>query len=145
MTGPAPEPVVLGAPPLVMPEARPAVRTRVLVVDDEPDILRMLRRVLMDLGYEVQVTDRPYDALELYRASAPAFDLVVTDYSMPGMDGLELVRAMRAERVDAFFLMITAQAPALSPAEFRQAGIHCVLTKPFSVRTFGALVQAALG
>ena len=68
-------------------------RTRILVVDDEPQITRVLRTSLSSQGYDIRVANDGETALEIMKDWTP--DLVITDLSMPNMDGLELCRRLR--------------------------------------------------
>ncbi|MCU0700560.1 MAG: response regulator, partial [Myxococcaceae bacterium] len=76
---------------------------RFLVVDDDPSITDVLRRVLESMGHPVTVFTDPLEA-----AQATDFDLVVTDYMMPNLNGIELLGVLRAKRPDAVRLLITA-------------------------------------
>ena len=72
-----------------------AEKKRILVVDDEPQITRVLRTALTGSGYEVRTADDGHGGLRLAREWQP--DLVITDISMPNMSGIELCRQLRAE------------------------------------------------
>jgi response regulator RpfG family c-di-GMP phosphodiesterase len=76
---------------------------RFLVVDDDPSITDVLRRILESMGHPVTVFTNPLEA-----AQATEFDLVVTDYMMPNLNGIELLGVLRAKRPDAVRLLITA-------------------------------------
>ena len=115
---------------------------RVLVVDDCPAVLRFVARALADAGYAVVVQDDPRAALALYRQAGEPIDLVVTDYSMPHLNGLQLVEAMRAARPGGAFLMITADGPPLGASALRARGIGRLLPKPFSLPDLLAAVEA---
>jgi two-component system KDP operon response regulator KdpE len=67
---------------------------RILIVDDERQITRVLRTSLQSSGYEVSVANNGMEAFNLFKSVAP--DLIITDLSMPEMDGLELTRAIRS-------------------------------------------------
>ena len=81
---------------------------RILVVDDEPQITRVLRASLTSSGYQVLLARDGVEAFDLYRQSTP--DLVITDLFMPRMDGIELTRAIRQMGALTF--------PRMSPAWF---------------------------
>ena len=118
------------------------VGRRVLVVDDCPAVLRFVARALSDADYAVEVHDDPRAALARYRQAGDLIDLVITDYSMPHLNGLHLVEAMRAARSGGAFLMITADGPSLSDQELRAHGIGQLLRKPFTMSDLRAAVQA---
>ncbi len=120
---------------------RPA---RILVVDDDPTVLRCVDFLLAAQGHAVTSVPDPHAALELHRTTTPAFDLVITDYHMPRLNGLDLVRAMRRVRPEGRFVMISAQPPALPPAALRAAGLSGLLVKPFAPAELEGLVRAAL-
>jgi len=116
----------------------------VLVVDDEPHILHIVSMKLKNAGYEVLTAMDGEEALELCAAELP--DLVITDYQMPIMSGLELCRAMRASEQTAHIpaIMLTARGFDLEPTEMREAGIAAVLAKPFSPREILEQVRSLL-
>src|SRR5262249_56753513 len=87
---------------------------RILVVDDEPQIARVLRRSLAARGYEVQVAGEGEEALEIFNAWAP--DLIITDLSMPNMGGLELCRRIRATS-QAPIVMLSVQGGTMSKTD----------------------------
>jgi two-component system KDP operon response regulator KdpE len=67
---------------------------RILIIDDEPQITRVLRAALSAQGYDVRTANDPEEGLQVYKEWAP--DLVITDLMMPGMSGVEVTRAIRA-------------------------------------------------
>jgi two-component system chemotaxis response regulator CheY len=105
--------------------------TRILAVDDSPSMRDMVRIALTSAGFEVvQATDGE-EALRLARAEA--FDLVLADVNMPNMDGIALIRALRAE--DAYrhtpILMLTTDGSAERKREGKEAGATGWIVKPF--------------
>lgn len=71
---------------------------RLLIVDDEPAVLDLLRRYLKRLGYVVEIAPNAEAALDLFEATPDGYDLVITDLTLPGMSGEELLRRMREKR-----------------------------------------------
>jgi two-component system KDP operon response regulator KdpE len=114
---------------------------RILVVDDEPQIARVLRRSLAARGYEVQVAVDGEDALEIFNAWAP--DLVITDLSMPIMGGLELCRRIRATS-QAPIIALSAKVEERAKVETLDAGADDYVTKPFGMDELLARVRVAL-
>lgn len=106
---------------------------RILLVDDEPSLARVGERRLAYLGYLPTVTSNSSEALELIRKDPGAFDAVITDYLMPGMDGLELAREIRNLRPDLPVLMFTGYVHGLEDTSVRDAGIAALLQKPASL------------
>ncbi len=103
---------------------------RLLVVDDEPDMLKLLSMIIREkTPYELTTTNNPVEALDL--AKKGGFDLVITDLKMPGLDGIELLEAIR--RVDANIpvIFVTAYGTVESAAEAIEKGGFDFITKPF--------------
>jgi two-component system, OmpR family, KDP operon response regulator KdpE len=114
---------------------------RILVVDDEAQIARVLRRSLAVRGYEVQVAGEGEEALEIFNAWAP--DLVITDLSMPNMGGLELCRRIRATS-QAPIIVLSVKGEERSKVEALDAGADDYVTKPFGIDELLARVRATL-
>lgn len=107
---------------------------KVLVVDDEAHIVHVLSMKLANAGYEAIAAVDGEEALELCLAERP--DLVITDYQMPCMTGLEFCRRLRSnnQTKDIPVLMLTARGFDIPPHEMAAAGIAGVMSKPFSPR-----------
>jgi len=114
---------------------------RILVVDDEAQIARVLRRSLAARGYEVQVAGEGEEALEIFNAWTP--DLVITDLSMPNMGGLELCRRVRATS-QAPIIVLSVKGEERAKVEALDAGADDYVTKPFGMDELLARVRAAL-
>ncbi len=110
-----------------LPKGRGA---RILYVDDEPGLAEVGRRRLEKVGHEVVVAADGAEALGRFRQDPGSFDLVVSDYLMPGMSGLDLARAITALRPDIPVLMLTGYIDDLPEAEILAAGVTRVLGKP---------------
>lgn len=103
-------------------------RGRVLVVDDEPAVARMLRRALTTAGYEVATADNGEKAIGLL--ADPTFDAIVSDIDMPRMSGIQLLQAVRHRHLDVPVILITG-APAMETAvQAISLGALLYLTKP---------------
>ena len=114
---------------------------RILVVDDEPQITRVLRRSLATRGYEVQVAADGEEALDLFRHWAP--DLVITDLSMPHIGGLELCRRLRAIS-QVPIIVLSVKGEEWIKVEALDAGADDYVTKPFGMAELFARVRATL-
>ena len=111
---------------------------RILVVDDFPTMRRIVRNLLGELGFETitDADDGTTAIAELKRSEEP-YDLVITDWNMPLMSGLELLRTIRAhERLRTLpVLMVTAEAKREQIIEAAQAGVNGYIIKPFTAQT----------
>lgn len=116
-------------------------KQRILVVDDEPQITRVLRRSLITQGYDVHVASDGESALQTFGDWPP--DLVVTDLAMPQMDGLELCRRLRAiSQVPIIVLSVRGEENTKVAA--LDSGADDYVTKPFGMEELLARVRAAL-
>jgi len=114
--------------------------SRILIVEDEPKIARALRDALVHGGCTVEVVADGALALDAIRTQQP--DLIVLDLMLPGMSGLEILAALRAEGIRARVLIVTALADEEDLLRGFQAGADDYLTKPFSPRELLARVEA---
>jgi DNA-binding response OmpR family regulator len=113
----------------------------VLVVDDEPQIVRLVRAYLEEAGFRVVIASDGEQALYVARHEKP--DLVVLDILMPRMDGLEFTRRIRRER-NVPIIMLTARAEETDRIVGLELGADDYVTKPFSPRELVARVRAVL-
>jgi PAS domain S-box-containing protein len=116
----------------------------VLVVDDDEAIARVTERALKRFGYRVTTRMSSGAALEVFRANPAEFDLVVTDYTMPGMTGVQLARELRLLRPDVPMILATGLGEAITAEEQKALGFRQYLTKPLSLRDFAAAVRQVL-
>jgi two-component system chemotaxis response regulator CheY len=109
---------------------------RILIVDDFSTMRRIIKNLLNDLGYTNTAEAEDGNSALTVLAQAP-FDFVVTDWNMPGMTGIELLRAIRADdRFKALpVLMVTAEAKREQIIEAAQAGVNGYIIKPFTAQT----------
>jgi DNA-binding NtrC family response regulator len=102
----------------------------ILIVDDEPDMLKLLSMILLEkTRYEITTTNNPIEAIELVKQSG--FDLVISDLKMPGLDGMEIIDAVKKVDEDIPVIIITAFASVESASEAIQKGGFDFITKPF--------------
>jgi DNA-binding response OmpR family regulator len=118
--------------------------TRILVIEDDRDIAELLVHTLERSGYEASFVTSGTEGLASVRARPP--DLVVLDRMLPGMDGLEVCRALRASRLTAAVpvIMVTARAEEADRIAGLDLGADDYVTKPFSPREVVARVKALL-
>lgn len=119
---------------------------RFLVVDDFSTMRRIVKNLLNDLGYtNVAEADDGQSALPMLKAGG--FDFLVTDWNMPGMPGLDLLKAVRADPALAKLpvLMLTAEAKREQIIEAAQAGVNGYVIKPFTAVTLKEKIDKILG
>src|SRR5712671_1998353 len=118
-----------------------AEKSRVLVVDDEPQITRVLRTVLSSQGYQVKTAAEGEAALQNFSEWRP--ELVITDLYMPHMSGVELCRRIRA--ISAVpIIVLSVKGEERSKVEALDCGADDYVTKPFGIEELMARVRAAL-
>jgi len=114
---------------------------RILVVDDEAQITRVLRAALSAQGYDVRTANDPEEGLRLFRDWPP--DLVITDLMMPTMSGVEVCRLIRSQGSTPV-LVLSVREHERSKVEALDAGADDYVTKPFSIQELLARVRAHL-
>lgn len=117
-----------------------------LVVDDFSTMRRIIKNLLNDLGYaNVEEADDGKTALPMLQAGG--FDFLITDWNMPGMPGLDLIKAVRADGKLAKMpvLMLTAEAKREQIIEAAQAGVNGYVIKPFTAETLKEKLDKILG
>jgi two-component system, OmpR family, KDP operon response regulator KdpE len=114
---------------------------RILVVDDEPQITRVLRTSLSSQGYDIRVANDGETALEILKDWTP--DLVITDLSMPNMDGLELCQRLRAKS-QLPIIILSVKGEERTKVRALDAGADDYVTKPFGMNELLARVRANL-
>ncbi|PYS43493.1 MAG: DNA-binding response regulator, partial [Acidobacteria bacterium] len=116
-------------------------KQRILVVDDEPQLTRVLRRSLTTKGYDVRVAGDGEFALQTFRDWPPA--LVITDLAMPNMSGLELCRRLRKVS-EIPIIVLSVRGEEAAKVEALDAGADDYVTKPFGMDELLARVRATL-
>ena len=114
---------------------------RILIVDDERQITRVLRTSLQSSGYEVSVATNGLEAFELFKTLSP--DLIITDLAMPEMDGIELTRAIRRLSETPIIVLSVREQETMKVAALDE-GADDYMTKPFSMPELLARVRANL-
>ncbi len=116
-------------------------KQRILVVDDEPQLTRVLRRSLMAKGYDVRIAGDGEFALQTFHDWPPA--LVITDLAMPNLSGLELCRRLRATS-DVPIIVLSVRGEEQTKVQALDAGADDYVTKPFGMDELSARIRAAL-
>jgi two-component system KDP operon response regulator KdpE len=119
----------------------PGNKGNVLVVDDEPQITRVLKTTLTSNGYGTRTASDGDDALQVMKDWCP--DLIITDLRMPNMDGVELCRHVR-QKSQVPIIVLSVKGEERTKVEALDAGADDYVTKPFNVNELLARVRAAL-
>jgi len=116
--------------------------SRVMVVDDEPGVCDILRKILLKEGYEVQTAQNGPDALGLLKKDPVHVTLL--DIKMPGMDGIEVLRNIRDIAPEVIVIILTAYGTLDTAREALHLGAYDYITKPFDNDFVKAMVKEAL-
>ena len=116
---------------------------RLLVIDDEPNMLRLLKTILMDkTGYTVITTNNPLEVESLLQQKS--FDLVITDLKMPLVDGIDLIDIIKKVSVQLPIIIITAYGTSEKAEEALRKGAYDFILKPFRKEAILIAIQRAL-
>ncbi len=118
------------------------MKTRILIVEDDPHILLGLEEILKSEGYEVVVCNRGDKAIDTVARQRP--QLIVLDVMLPGMSGFDICKQLRAKKLSTPVLMLTAKGQELDKVIGLDAGADDYVTKPFGVRELVARIHALL-
>lgn len=135
------EPAPVGEP-AVATEA--AARRKILIVDDADDVRQIAARALKGSGCEIVLARDGAEAIALFQREPDQFDLVLTDFSMPGMDGRDVLEQIRRIRQDLPVVLISGISDAPDLVNSSTSRFDAVLGKPFSVGDLRRVVAAAL-
>jgi len=125
-------------------EVMPTGNERILFVDDEKTLVKVVSRSLMQLGYEVTIENGGKEALTLFKSSPDTFDLVITDHNMPEMSGAELAVKLMKIRPDIPVILCTGFSSKISEKEARAIGIREFCLKPLRMKAFAKIVRKVL-
>ena len=117
------------------------MKTRILLVDDDPNIRQLVNLYLEKEGFEVSMADRGDAALEQFRAAAP--DLMLLDVMLPGMDGWQVLREAR-KTSNAPIIMLTAKDETFDKVLGLELGADDYIAKPFDMKELVARIKAVL-
>ena len=126
-------------------DAIPTGDERILLVDDEEVQVRSGRHLLERLGYTVTTTTDSIEALEIFRTQPEAFNIVITDQSMPGLTGIQLAERLMHIRPDIPIILCTGFSEVVDGKEAKAMGIREFMMKPFSARQLAETIRRILG
>jgi len=115
---------------------------KILIIEDEPDLVKGLKLNLSDEGYEVNWAVNGVEGLRKAIDEAP--DLIILDIMLPEMDGLEVCRKLRQKNIDTPVIMLTAKGSEIDKVVGLEIGADDYMTKPFSIRELLARIKARL-
>jgi CheY-like chemotaxis protein len=114
-------------------------------VDDEPLLTHLWDRMLQGLGYRVLSCTDGLEALEIFRATPEAFDVVITDQTMPKITGEELARELLRLRPDLPIILCTGFSHTMTEEKAKAMGVRAYLTKPLARRDIAQAIRRVLG
>jgi CheY-like chemotaxis protein len=117
---------------------------RIMIVDDEDQLLKVLTETVRGLGYHVFPFVRPIEALQAFEENPTGFDLVITDQTMPHMTGFFLASKIRQTRNDMPIILMTGYDQLEDPKKLETLGIQSVLLKPFKKGVLGETLRKIL-
>ncbi|MFH1028354.1 MAG: response regulator, partial [Pseudomonadota bacterium] len=117
---------------------------RILFVDDEKVLVDLGQYLLQELGYRVTTETSSLEALKCFHANPDAFDLVITDMTMPGLTGRELARQLLSIRPDIPIIMCSGLTEFINSNEAREAGIRDFFMKPYVASTMAKTIRKVL-
>lgn len=126
-----------------MPDAAAARPVTVLVADDNEVAQRLCRRVLEKAGHRVLTASDGQEAVNLALGEVP--DMILMDVAMPGMDGLEAMRQIKAQKPSMVIVIASAHSMAGDRERFLEAGANDVLSKPFKLTDLTGMVDKLVG
>jgi CheY-like chemotaxis protein len=133
-----------GHPESTADEPIPHGHERLLFIDDEPALARLVQEILVQLGYNVMIHTSSVGALETFRMAPQRFDLVITDQTMPHLTGEALVRQIRKIRPDIPIILCTGFSYTMTMEKASALGIQAFLMKPLVTRDLALTVRRVL-
>jgi two-component system cell cycle sensor histidine kinase/response regulator CckA len=124
--------------------AQPHTTRRILVIDDEPGIRKVIDRLLKQLGYDTLLASNGQDGLRLFDMHAPDIPLVLLDWHLPGTSGHETLAQLLKKRGDLRVILVTGAAEATTD-EYATSQTVSILLKPFTPQELTMVVRTVLG
>jgi two-component system cell cycle sensor histidine kinase/response regulator CckA len=117
---------------------------RILLVDDEIDLVESAIRVLRWMGYQVKGVTIPSEALEMIRAQPHQFDLIISDFSMPQMNGIQLAEEIKRINPGIPIILLTGFGSDISKKQIKSNVINGIVTKPISKNELAIVIRKVL-
>ena len=125
-------------------EPIPTGKERILFVDDEATLTTLAKQLLEKLGFQVSTKSNPMEALEAFRTQPDAYDLVITDMTMPSLTGDKLAKEMMGIRPDLPIILCTGFSERISEENAKAMGIKGFIMKPVVVRDLAKMIREIL-
>ncbi|MDM8515142.1 PAS domain S-box protein [Desulfobacterales bacterium HSG16] len=117
---------------------------RILLVDDEPSIVKLGKRMLLSLGYDVTAVTNPGDAFEAFSSNPDDFDLLISDMAMSNMTGIQLARGVKYLKPDIPVIICTGYSDQINAETIEKAGIEGFILKPIVKKELANLIRTIL-
>jgi len=117
---------------------------RILIVDDQRDILRLIHATLDTLGHQLEIHEAPSGEEALLETSRNRIDMLISDYKLPGITGVELMAKVRAKNPEVKTILITAMTDKRTREDIRAAGALAIFDKPIPLADFLDVVERSL-
>ncbi len=117
---------------------------RILLVDDEDQIVIMTKEMLVRIGYKVTAFSDSHEALALFKGKPDAFDLVISDQTMPGMTGMQLAGELLSIRPDIPIILTTGYSEGMNEEKAKAAGIRSYVMKPYTFQNLSIIIRQVL-
>jgi len=131
-------------PKVEIPVEIPRGKEKILFVDDEKAMIDIIQPMLERLGYEVAVRTSSIEGLEAFRANSNRFDLVITDFTMPNMTGMELAKELFKLRSDIPVILCTGYSEHINEDKAKRIGIRAFMGKPVVLSEFACTIRKVL-
>ncbi len=122
----------------------PTGNEKILFVDDEASLVKMVKRSLETQGYRVETKSDPVEALDLVRSKPDRFDLVITDMTMPNMTGDKLAKEILSIRPDTPIILCSGFSEKIDAEKAKELGIREYIEKPLDISEFVVAVRKVL-
>ncbi len=133
-----------GEPEGLKNDVVPGGNERILIVDDDSDIAEIIAKLLIPLGYQATIFTSSIEALKQFKATPEAFDLIITDMTMPHMTGKKLATELMAIRPEFPVILCTGYSESVDKTEAKSLGIRELLMKPFVKNELEKAIRNAL-
>jgi len=132
------------AHPVEISEALPTGNERILFIDDEKALANLAQEMIKSLGYRITTETDSLQALKTFRSQPDAFDLVITDMTMPGMTGNILAKEILTIRPDIPIILCTGFSQLISEKQAKEIGVREFIMKPFTTTKLAKVLRKVL-